>query len=471
MLNNNNLFWIGIFLYLISFVVMYPNFFSIADEGSYLMTAYHLSGGKIIIDNLYQSYDQAYSNLRQAYVPGFPLGNSAILVPFASIGWQFIFLAGLLFHLLNLYILIKIFNEYNIPKIYSLFYLFYPGLLFYSRTIMSEIPTITFTLLGFYMLLKKDKIKYFWSGFFLGISCLIRTTNALIVVSVGILLILKWIKSSFSSEKFKKIFQYFSGVFPSFILIIFFNYLSYGSFFTARQSLNSNISETFLYFSLSQLLIYWKPILVMSLIYPLMLYVPFFIKYKRKNEIVLSILLFILVLGKSDIIRYSWLVNFIIGHRYFFPIIPLMLIPYSLFLNKYFKRIVPFMLILLIISAPFIMYKQSEYTNSKFEIMKIIYEVIPDKSLIIIFGDSQYLNNYFGENYSVVSYKMFNELNINEEYYVVYYHNEELISNLKKEFSINEIKGIEARFLDFITQKNLTKIYSENNLVIYEHES
>lgn len=117
------------------------------------------------------------------------------------------------------------------------------------------------------------------------------------------------------------------------------------------------------------------------------------------------------------------------------------------------------------------MYKQSEYTNSKFEIMKIIYEVIPDKSLIIIFGDSQYLNNYFGENYSVVSYKMFNELNINEEYYVVYYHNEELISNLKKEFSINEIKGIEARFLDFITQKNLTKIYSENNLVIYEHES
>lgn len=472
MLNKKKLFWIGIFVYVIFFILFYPKFFSIADETAYLKQTHHLFEGKILVDDVFDSY--YYVQKDSAFAPSYQVGNSVILMPFVLLGWKFVFFSGLIFHLLNFYILIRIFRKYNIRKIYALFYLFYPGLIFYSRTVMGEIVTITFTLLGFYYFLRNSKPNFLLAGFLWGISCLIRPTNALIIVGMSFPIVYKAVKNLLISKKFvnnhfKQLIYIGIGVLPSLLLVLLFNYIAYGGILNSRYSGGGiGIYNELILFSINQLIIYWKPICIMLLIYPLMLISPFFGKYKKKSGIICTLLLFILILGKIDAMRYNWIINLIIGHRYFFTVIPLLLIPYSLFIDKYLRRWVPISLIFLFMVSPILMYNQSQYTDTKYDVMQQIYEIIPEDSLIVVNSGSQYLNNYFGENYKVVRLFKFEELNYLGKFYLVSYVNKVLTNDLKekdkqKDNLINQNKLIS----NYIQSHNLNLIYNKNNLVIY----
>lgn len=470
----NQLFFLGFLIYLCSYLIFYPSFFSIADESAYLSTSNHLLNGQILIEDPLDSHNLVYSPSRASFVPGFQLGNSIIILPSVLFGWKFVFLTGLLLHLLNSYVFAKILKQYNLNKIYTLFYLLYPGLIFYSRTIMTEISTITFTLLGFYYYIKTPKPNYFLAGFLWGISCLIRPTNALIIIPIIAFCIFKLIINLiqinlFKQTDLKNLINLILGIFPSFILAIFFNYFIYGGLFDSRHGGGSTgIYNELFSFTFSQLFVYWKPILILSLIYPLMLYIPFIMKYKKKSEISLIILLFLFVLGKSDIIRYTWLINLAIGHRYFFPIIPLMLIPYSLYLEQFFKKFVPLILIVLIIFCPILMYKQNAYSQNNFEIMGQIYNIIPSGSIVVTTTDSQYFNSFFGD-LKPIKLSLFETLNYTGDYYLFYYHNEELFKNLRKKFSIDDVASRNDIVKHFVEKENLDLIYDKNGLLIYQN--
>lgn len=470
MLNKKKLFWIGIFVYMVFFFIFYPKFFSITDESAYLKQTYHIAKGEIIIEDVLDSF--YYSFVNGKFAPPYHLGASIILLPFILISWKLIFLSGLFFHLLNTYILAKIFQKYKLSKAYSLLYLLYPGLIFYSRTIMSEIPAITFILLGFYFYLKNSSKDVFLAGLMWGLSCLFRPTNALVIVGAMIPLLYDCIKSFIKTKKLvnrscKKLFYLGLGVLPVFILMISFNSLAYGGPFKLRYGTGSgSIYSQFINLNISQFLVYWKPILILSLIYPLMLFSLFFVKFKKKQTLFWMMLVFLLVLGKLDIFRYSWMVNLVIGQRYFFAIIPLLLIPYSLFLNKYFKRLVPLLFILLILMTPLIMFKQYNYTLTKLDVMEQIYDQIPEDSLIVIYKDAQYVNNYFGNN-KAITFLTFKRLDYNGKYYLVRYVNEILFSNLhtQKDPTLEFKKSIK----DYIDLDGLELSYNNNGLFIYAH--
>lgn len=467
----NILFWLGVVVYIVSFIAFYPQFFSIADEDPYLKASYHMIEGKIIVDDIFNSY--AYIENDGKYVPSYQLGNSAIILPFAFISWKLIFLSGLFFHMFNLWIFTKILKKFNLNKIYGLLYLLYPGLIFYSRTVMSEIPTITFTLLGFYFYLLDGKYSKLLAGFMWGISCLIRPTNALLFIGFLIPSIFKSAKISFKGGSIfnkyaRSIIEMCIGALPSIILILAFNYLVYGGIFNTRYAEGgTSIYSQLLSFDYSLLTLYWKPLLIMSLIYPVMFLAPFIESFKVKSEIITCVLLFFFVFGKFDVFRYSWIVNLIIGARYFFPILPLLFIPYSISLERNLYRIFPLVCLFLIFACPALMYVQDDYTDGKYSISKSIYSVVPTEAVIVINGDPQYVNDFFGEN-PALKFNRFIESDYVGEYYLVDYHNHLLDANLKKEKDIDSLSESETEVHRFIEKNDLILIYLDDGLGIYK---
>lgn len=473
----DRLFYLGLFVYIISFLYLYPSFFSIADENAYLAGISFLTEGKVSTDEISRSYYTSDLPGSDKFVPAYQLGNSAIILPFAMIDWRLIFLSGLIFHLLNLWIFVKILKKYGLDKRYGLLYLLYPGFIFYSRTVMSEIPTITFTLLGFYFYLSEKKNSKLLAGLMLGISCLLRLTNGLLLIGFMIVPLYNSIRNLFKSNSWfnkdtRMFLELFAGAFPSLLLILAFNYFAYGGIFNTRYAGGGmNVYYYMLGFGISKfsnLMILWKPLLILCTVYPLMCISPFMGIYNKKIEIILITILSLVIFGKIDVFRYSWMINFTVGHRYFFSIIPLLLIPYSLFLNKYFKKLVSISIISLMIITPLIMYEQSLYTDTKYEVMKQIYAVVPDSELIVMAGDPQFLNPFFGDH-RIIQFHYSNRINLSERFYFVEYTNQDLISNIQK---LEELRNLEYKrdtFSDFIEINNLSIIYNHNNLKIYSN--
>ncbi|MFA5142308.1 MAG: hypothetical protein WC471_05040 [Candidatus Woesearchaeota archaeon] len=473
----DKLFYMGIFVYIFAFLYFYPSFFSIADENAYLAGISFLTEGEVSTYDIFKSYYSADLPDSDKFVPAYQLGNSVIILPFAMIDWRLIFLSGLIFHLLNLWIFVKILKKYGLNKRYGLLYLLYPGFIFYSRTVMSEIPTITFTLLGFYFYLSEKKNSKLLAGLMLGISCLLRLTNGLLLIGFMIIPLYKTIRNLFKGKSWfnkdiKLFLEIFTGALPSLLLILAFNYFAYDGIFNTRYAGGgTNVYYYMLGFGISKfsnLMILWKPLLILCTIYPLMGISPFLGKYNKKAEIILITILSLLVFGKIDVFRYSWLINFTVGHRYFFSIIPLLLIPYSLFLNKYFKKLVSISIISLMIITPLIMYEQSLYTDTKYEVMKQIYAVVPDSELIVIEGDPQYLNYFFGNN-SIMRFHNSNQLDFSKQFYLVEFGNQDLMLNLKNVGELQDLEHERDAFSEFIEITNTSIIYNHNNLRIYSN--
>ena len=482
----NRMFWIGVIIFIVMFFVFYPQFMSISDENIHLSMVNQLSQGKITVDDVFDSH--MYFEKDGVFAPRYPIGNSVVLLPFSFFNWRFIFLSGLVLHLLNTFVLVKIFKKFNLNKMYALLYLLYPGYVFYSRTIMSEMPTITFTLLGFYLYLKADNgnknennKNMLYAGLMWGISCLIRPTNALVIVGAGIPMFYRAVKATLSRGKInirkllnndnKKLIYLGLGVIPAFALTLLYNYYITGNIFELVYS-NAGVNVGKALFGFSSLLIYWKPIVIMLLVYPLMLLSPFIMKYKKKAEILWIIVLFMIVLGKSNVIRYDLITNLVIGHRYFFTLIPLMLIPYSLFLKKYFKRLrilIVLCMVLLIIACPILMYKQDTYSDGKSEIMEQICDAVPENSVVVgyFWPDMFYLNNYFGNNYKILDMNNLKLSGYEGDYYLVHYNNKELQDIVTNEDDLMKLDESEVLFNELSLSNGFELFLDKGDLKVY----
>lgn len=472
-LTRKKLIIVAILVYIVFFFIFYPKFITISDEHGYLRQTYELSKGRISVDDPFYSYKYFYRVGR--FVPSYPIGTSVILLPFSLISWKLVFLSGFILHLFNMYILAKILSKYKINKFYSLLYILYPGFIFYSRTIMSEIPSITFILLGFYFFLNKNKKYKFLAGLMWGISCIVRPTNALVIIGMCLPTLYESFVKLFKYKKVinkdsKILFYIALGIIPALVISLAYNYFVYGGILNQPHSAGNlkDYSKVFT-FTYDVFKFYWKPILIMLVVYPLMLISPFIAKFKKKREIILVTLLFLILFGKSNIIRYGWLTNLVVGHRYFFPIIPLILIPYSIFIKKYFKRFIILGIIALIIVTPIIMYRQSIYTNQNYDVMEQIYNVIPEGSVITVYAhsDMNYLNNFFGENYKVMHIRNFQLTKYEGAYYLVHYFNQALKSNVRKESDLQGFKSYESLFNDVALDNKFKQIYKNDDLVIY----
>ncbi|MEM4390811.1 MAG: hypothetical protein QXX06_03005 [Candidatus Diapherotrites archaeon] len=112
-------------LYLFIAIIFYPPYFETSDSKTYLAQAYLLANGKLYEENHLDAY-----NLRQMndkFMSYFPLGQSLWLMPFVKIGFGFVFLSGIIGHLLGWLAFLLILHKMKIKLFYSVFFSFFPS--------------------------------------------------------------------------------------------------------------------------------------------------------------------------------------------------------------------------------------------------------------------------------------------------------------------------------------------------------
>lgn len=377
--------WIFVLIFIGSWLFYYPPLFTFSDEGQYLHATWLFSGGKSLkVVNPLESF--AFSSKDNLIsLPQYAPGQSLLLLPFAIIGWRFVFLSGLLLHLLVFYLFVRLLKQNNLNSDYALLYLLFPGFVFFSRTVMSELVSIVLVFLGFYFYRQENK--GFWSGFFFGLSLLVRYTNAVFAIPFFIGSLIKN-KNQFTQMVF--------GYAPFVLVVAFYNYQMYGGIFSTGIKQPRGFS-------------FWimaKYLISLLAVYPLLILSPFFSKSKEKLEIFACFALALIGFSYTgiDTFHYDIAKNLVIGYRYLFPVIPLLLFLYVGWINQIkYKKIVygifMFACIILLVGDIFIMQKQYGFAQQNRDIMEKIYTHLPGNSLVLANGyvNSMFINKFFGD--------------------------------------------------------------------------
>jgi len=396
---------IGVFSYIIIFLFFYPPIFALRDESEYLSMTYILKKGHLFIGNEDIPFGLIINSTGHR-VPFYPIGQSVLLLPLIFLGWKSIFLLGIGFHLLGVLFFVKLMRLFKIENLnLALLYLFFPAFIFYSRTIMSDIPSVTLFLMACYFYFKPQGHRFI-SGILFGIMTLLRAANIILFFPFLVMSIIK----SFRSREYKRILYLFFPALPFILLAASLNYIYYGSPLLVGYS---HKFTGMTYFSPVYFLPNFKYYVTsLMLLYPLMLLAPFLAKKTRRTELFLLIILFI-ILYSSYYFHDKFpngLLTYIFGTRLLFPIIALLLFFYVDFLDKILQKFSPvlrrltmsFILISLVSSCILINYRHQQFLRNQLALKDSIYKSTEEGSAIIydyntaelilkIWGDRRYV--------------------------------------------------------------------------------
>ncbi len=378
-----------IILQIAAIFLYYPEFYGIYDEDLYLTATYAMQKGSFFYEKAGVTAPLlGIARGTNGNSSIYPPGNSALLLPFTVIHWKLGFLRNILLYIGSFLLFILILRRLNIDPVYSLIFFLHPTIVLFSRTLMSDIPSMFFLLLGIFLLLDKKSLA---AGFSIGFLVLLRYPNLIIVIGIfGALLYAK---------EYKKVLLLLPGIaFFSFVLLGYIIHV-YG-FILGPFTIDGAKSFSLRYF-VSNFLYY---LLSLNILYPGMLLVAIFFGFKRKD-----ISLFIIP-SLVTIIFYSFYYyidggsslaeKLVKGQRFMIPVIPLLLIPYLNFLHnkKFAKKVFIFIIMLLFIFNCGIQYKHHQFVREEEHLSQILQEKTEDADIIVCNSDTdELLNPYFSE--------------------------------------------------------------------------
>lgn len=326
-------FWAGLIVFVSLHLIFYPPIFAFRDEASYLSMAYVFKHGKFFIDQTAVPF-QSWIVSGGHKVFDYPLGMSAYLLPFTLFGWKAVFFAGLISHLTGTIYFGKILKLFKIENpALALLYLFYPAFIFYSRTIMSDIPASVLILMGAYYYFKSETPDW-RAGVPFALSLLIRPAGSVYIAPF----VLGGIWGTFREGKPKYLFLFIIPLFLSFVLIGLWQYYFYGSVFLSGYSLKFSTIASFLPAYFCGNFIHYLGSLCLS--YPLLVFAPLAASKTRRVEIVTSA-----ILGFAFFSFYYFHDHFqnklqtsILGVRFLFPAVSFFLLMYAEILGAFLKK-------------------------------------------------------------------------------------------------------------------------------------
>ncbi len=368
-----------LFLFMLIYLITYPQMYSFLDEGGYMGMAYTLKNGTIYPDIAGLKFVQTLWNGRHT-VFKHPFGWPIFLVPFTLGKGDWIFLGTLFYFLTGYIFFLKILKQFGFPLYYGVLYLFYPSFVLYSRTIMSDLPSGIALLISFYFLLSERKGNYIFAGLFSGISVSMRYPNIFVFLIFAFSLILR--------RRKKEFLLFISGFFPFGILTILYNYFSYGQ-------ISGDLSHTG-YFTTKYFLKYFSLYsLSLITIYPLLPLIPLFNKKPFRIEVFISTSIFILFYSFWYFYqeRPSFIETLIMGPRFILPPILLLIPYYPAFLEcvkdktNYSKIFINlFLPVIFIIGSSVISFKHYHFTHKQKLMRDFIIEKVPEESRVVILG-------------------------------------------------------------------------------------
>jgi hypothetical protein len=269
------LLYAGAALYVLTFLVLYPRTFAIVDEDAYLTQAFLFRTGRVAYDGSGIPAPHMTVETAGREVSKYPPGNALFLLPFTLFGWRTVFVSGLLLALVGTaffsLILKRLLPEAD--PAWSLLYLFYPAVVLFSRTIMSDLLAATLVLAAFYFLLRRRS----WlvvSGFMLGLACLVRYSNA-VFVPVFLALLARpvgvWRTNADEHERtgmVRATLLFVGGFAPLAGLILAYNAYAYGAPFSFPMYLTGHFSPAYFFHNA------WYYGTCLLVLYPLMLVTP-----------------------------------------------------------------------------------------------------------------------------------------------------------------------------------------------------
>ncbi len=393
----------AVLIYAGLFIFFYPPVYTIMDEASYFDFAYNLKQGKIIYENPMQAH--FVMDMGKGYVNQYPIGLSLLLLPLTFISWKALFLLNPILHILAFVFFYKLLKRYNINTNLSILYLFYPGFVLYSRTLVSDMASASIFIIGLYFYLRNSKRGLFISGFILGYLCLIKYSNVIIAGVLFLILLYSSIKS-----KNLKFFYLLYGLLPFAIFIMWYNLTYYGGIFTTPYQFIGTKFE--LKHIIKNLPVY---IASLAIIYPLMVISPFIgKKYKPLRWVSAATFTIFLVFisshyfhqgigavqqpGIKGIIRYL-----ITSQRLTLPIIPLCILSYTIGLDKFaksrnFKSLIALFVLFVFTGNIYMSSVHQKYLLQNNDIRNAIYKNTEQGSFIICDTEAnKFLQKIWGE--------------------------------------------------------------------------
>ncbi|MFC1800478.1 hypothetical protein ACFLYT_00300, partial [Nanoarchaeota archaeon] len=457
--------WLIVFCVLLIciFAVFYPTFIIFSDETRYMHAiSLFKEELKFKVTDPLDSHSFLYNG--EDYTTQFPMGVTLLGYPFTLFGYKGLFVMNFGMLLIGFYFFNKILKKLGYNALYSLLYLLYPGFIFFSRTLMSELPSIALITIGIYFYIKeKNDFDLFYSGFFFSLAAIFRYPNFLTYLLIGVVLIYKEFKKhKFEFKRYKKSVLFIISAIPLVLSILGYNHYINGGIFNTSYSTKLGFGRD----PVVHMLIYY--FVSLNVVYPLMIFTPLLTKIKYKLEILLVTYLTLLsyIIIGIDTFHYDFLKNMVIGARYLFPVMPFFILGYIDVLNNVLiklriKRVLFILLVsaVLLIGAGVISYQQDDFTNKSEAVKEKIYATVPKNAIIYsTFSALTYLNKFYGDNKIAFIknpgvYELMGKQN--EEEYIVFALQGVYKEMSKGDYSIaeDELKG----------KFNLEKVYEENS--------
>jgi len=320
----------GTVLYVLTFLALYPRTTAIVDENAYLTEAFLLRAGRVSYEGSAIPAPHMTVASGGRLVSKYPPGTSIFLLPFTLFGWRAVFVSGLLLALSGTAVFFLIMKRLapDADPAWALLYLFYPAVVLLSRTVMSDLLAATLVLAAFCCLLLR-RGWLFVSGFMLGLACLVRYSNA-VLVPVFLLLVLRP-----AGLRLRSAVLFLAGVAPLAGAIVAYNAHAYGSPLSFPMYLTGQFSPVFFPHNAW----YYGPALL--LVYPLMLVAP--LAAGRGRRLLLGLPAYA-VLGLYCFFSYTYDVpslpaRLTVGLRYLLPGLPFFVLAFVLAVDRLLRRL------------------------------------------------------------------------------------------------------------------------------------
>jgi len=381
----------GAGLYILTFLALYPRTIAIVDEDAYLTQAFLFRTGRLSYEGSAIPVPHMTVESGGRLASKYPPGNSLFLLPFTWFGWRTVFISGLLLALTGTALcglLLKRLSPEADPT-WALLYLFYPAVILFSRTIMSDLLAATLVLAGFYCLLRRGG----WllaSGVVLGLACLVRYSNALFLL-VFLLLALRP-----DGSRLRSGLLLLAGFAPPAVLALVYNAFAYGSPLSFPMYLTGHFSPA--YFPHNA----WYYGTALLILYPLMLVAP--LAAGKGRRLLLGLPAYAL-LGLYSFFSYTYDVPDIaarvtVGVRYLLPAVPFFITAFALVADRMARRLhggrwLKYLaLAALALLSVAVQSRHDRYLRTQADYQRLLLASVPDSALLLCDKDVSELVGY-----------------------------------------------------------------------------
>ncbi len=374
----SRLLFSGMAIWTLAYLLFFPRTFAIVDEDAYLTQAYLFRTGHITYEQSPIPAPHMTVEHDGRIASKYPPGTALLLLPFTLLGWRAPFVVGLLLALLGTWLFRRVLHEIEpgADPAWALLWLAYPVVTLFARTLMSDLPAATLVLAAFLLLVRKRTLA---AGVLLGVACLVRFSVAALVPVFALLVLLE------GKSRLRRVILLLLGLLPFGLAALGYNWYCYGGPLQFPMYLTGQFAPGF--FPRNA----WFYARNLVLFYPLMLFLPLFVRRGWRWRISLPAYTILLVYCFFSYVHDvpDLAERLTVGMRYLLPGMAFFILGTAVALHRLDMRIRGFrfakygLLLLLLGASVAIQYRHDRYLAVQDRYRKLLYATVPEDGLVV----------------------------------------------------------------------------------------